>query len=699
MNGIITDEFFILDSENLEKVESKLYGYVITDFGVVFDYKNVSSAELSGNGAYVLVDVDSDNICISQDFIGSYGLYLFEEEGYFALSNSFVKLEEFLKEKFELSFNYSFAEALLSTEKSSFVFKETLINEISLIPRNNKIEICISNRKLEFVEDFPKQSFDLYSREGMSYLDDWFNKWIIILRNIIKESNNFFMNLTDYSTSFVLIAMLLNSGINLKNIYINANLNKGNSSKESEVIYSIAQDFNFIMGSDDLKGLNIDNINIPLDFSFHTKLGFKKQYGFSNVIYNKYFFSVNNQDLTIINNNPISNIEDFIENTTINAKKYSARIGANIEKYIWDNVHAVQKQLKIYDIFSPYFCEKYFKETMFRNEFGKNNVEDYLTNKININPLSDSCLRDIKIKDIVPLIILRYSPDLLNYINSDLFDEETLRIAKKVNEDYPYERKDFETIEGKSVESLVNPKYNLTNDIHDFLIKIFYSNSFKHTFLKYFSEEVYKNVTNFYLERNNHFYAEVYSIISFVKILEDIEYSKYKNYKSEIDWIESFIVVDNKDNEIKIPFDEMLTKYYTARIDIKNKGSFANQIKIFDISDNIAEITSPAWFINEQGHGKCVISAKGEISFKIKCINDGDLHIELRTLDITDRNNRRFPVYIDYLSFKIDDTEYLKENTLAWHNDPIQYNKKVIDGEIIKINLKWQPFTKISKYE
>lgn len=44
--------------------------------------------ELTSDGAYVLVDVYEDKIVINQDFMGSYGLYLYQNDDYFAISNS-----------------------------------------------------------------------------------------------------------------------------------------------------------------------------------------------------------------------------------------------------------------------------------------------------------------------------------------------------------------------------------------------------------------------------------------------------------------------------------------------------------------------------------------------------------------------------------------------------------------------------------
>ena len=78
------DNFFIIDSDNLNSVNTKLYGYVINNDKIIFE--NSENNELSNNGAYIYVHTEDDKIRITQDYIGSYGLYYYQKEDYFAIS-------------------------------------------------------------------------------------------------------------------------------------------------------------------------------------------------------------------------------------------------------------------------------------------------------------------------------------------------------------------------------------------------------------------------------------------------------------------------------------------------------------------------------------------------------------------------------------------------------------------------------------
>ena len=81
-------------------------------------------------GECYYVKVDDTEIKLLQDFNGSYGLYLYKSNDYFAISNSFLKLVEYLKDKHPISFNKDYADAFLFTGLCSFAYGETLVNEI-----------------------------------------------------------------------------------------------------------------------------------------------------------------------------------------------------------------------------------------------------------------------------------------------------------------------------------------------------------------------------------------------------------------------------------------------------------------------------------------------------------------------------------------------------------------------------------------
>lgn len=141
-----------------------------------------------------------------------------------------------------------------------------------------------------------------------------------------------------------------------------------------------------------------------------------------------------------------------------------------------------------------------------------------------------------------------------------------------------------------------------------------------------------------------------------------------------------------------------LLKFCTARIDIKNNGQNKNNIEILYNSDIHSSITTPEWFSDVEGIGTILHSSDCHLDLKIKCINKGTLHIWLRGIDFRDIKNNRFPIYIDFLKFKINDVDILKKNILVWHDNPYLYKKNVANEEIIRIHMEWKPFDNSSEY-
>lgn len=139
--------------------------------------------------------------------------------------------------------------------------------------------------------------------------------------------------------------------------------------------------------------------------------------------------------------------------------------------------------------------------------------------------------------------------------------------------------------------------------------------------------------------------------------------------------------------------------YNTSRIDIKNFGKNDNSIEIIENSDSTAYIDFPKWFKNNQGSGVVIKSNKSSIDLKIKCINNGRLNIQLKGVDVRDKKDNRFPIYIDYISLIINNKEYIEENKLTWHDEPLIIERKVKNNELIRLHVEWKPFTSSSLYE
>lgn len=718
-NKLIEDEFFVIDSNNLNNINQKLYGYIIQDETIIFD-NEVYGNNLNENGSYIYIDVNDTEIKISQDFNGCYGLYLYKSEDYFAISNSFLKLVEYLKNIKPISLNKDYANSFLFADLYSFSYEETLINEIKTLSRNQKVIIDKKNKTIDFKKiDYKEHTIDLDSKEGFETLDKWFYKWTNIIRNIKSKTNNLSIHLAGGLDTRIILALVLSSNIGLDKINVFSYTDDKHTHKEDYIIASeIAEKFNFELNKSVFSG-DIDkftDVNTSLDISFYPKLGFHKQ------MYFKYFkFSEPVYSITGSGGDFIKEMENMYykpRNEFLklikNRFNQSSDITSSVEKIAKSSLDKLSDNYPNVD--SDDLPSILYRETMARNHYGKINVESYLRNMVSLTPLIDSDLYKLKLttpkcKDknlLMTIIFSRYCPELLDlpFEGNKKIDEKTIEYAKELNEKYEFIKCENEFISGPQIKNPIEYDESLkSNKADELLKKTFNSNSFEMEFKKYYPSTLYYKILEL-TERISYYpLTHIYSAIGIFKIINlvkfnELEFNKIKNYNN-LEWIENNFLkdeIDEKNNFLNISAQKLLKNYNTCRIDIKNYGNSKNSIDIISNSEN-TKINFPNWLKDKSGTGITIQSDFNYIDLKIKCINDGILNINLRSIDIRDKKDKRFPIYIDYTTLIINSKEYITENKLTWHDEPYIIKKDVKNNELITIHVEWQPFSSSSLYE
>ncbi len=127
-------------------------------------------------------------------------------------------------------------------------------------------------------------------------------------------------------------------------------------------------------------------------------------------------------------------------------------------------------------------------------------------------------------------------------------------------------------------------------------------------------------------------------------------------------------------------------------INIKNIGTEENAVAI-DAQNS--KIITPSWFKDAQGEGRVLMSAVGKGDIKISTVGDGKLTLDFMGLDMR-FEGKRFPVWIDYKSIKIDGKEILSSPIAVWHDNPWRYEMPVKDGQEVRVEYEQQthPYTR-----
>ena len=128
--------------------------------------------------------------------------------------------------------------------------------------------------------NYQENTIPLESKKGLKTIDRWVDKWGYILRSLTKKTNNISSDLSGGFDTRMILAILLNSGININDILINTAKDKNHCHEEDMKITSnIATKFGFKLNNKKLDNNGIAwNTKDILSCTFYSKLGFHKEF-------------------------------------------------------------------------------------------------------------------------------------------------------------------------------------------------------------------------------------------------------------------------------------------------------------------------------------------------------------------------------------------------------------------------------------
>ncbi|WP_296882404.1 hypothetical protein [uncultured Methanobrevibacter sp.] len=126
-----------------------------------------------------------------------------------------------------------------------------------------------------------------------------------------------------------------------------------------------------------------------------------------------------------------------------------------------------------------------------------------------------------------------------------------------------------------------------------------------------------------------------------------------------------------------------------CRFDLKNRGNTFNRVNIFENPNNL-HIRFPSWFKDDYGQGCHIEGSDKKLNLKVQCVNKGTLKIYLRGVDYRDVDNIRYPVYVNFTTFKINDNLIFQENKLIYHDQPYEFEIVSDDKDMFEIYLEFK---------
>ncbi|WP_296848058.1 hypothetical protein [uncultured Methanobrevibacter sp.] len=548
------ENFFIIDSMKLDEVSSKFYGYLINEDIIIYKDEFIDEKDLSGLGSYIYVKDNQENISIFQDLNGSWGLYIYKERDYFAISNSFFRLVEYINNNHFLSLNKDYANSLLSLDECYFSYGQTLANEINVIPRNCVVNINKSNKYISFDKiDYKMHHIPLNSKEALSILDNWFYRWINIIRSLKNKTNSIEFNFDGSLNSRIILLLMLCSNIDLNKIHISlcGQMFEKTSFEDSKIVNEIANSFDFNIKNLNTKKTSFDDINMVFNLPFYIEGGFinKLNYKFYKndvIIYN---FSGIASEMMCTDKFYYNKSFDQIFNDYINLNNPIYFNKSSVEYCLRESLTNIAHKFDIDDINSSELFDLIVYESKCRNYYGKFTVIEYLTNRLFLTPFMDSELHQLKLTTddcpdkylVFALIFERYMPELLNFkFKSNFnFDENTLNKAKEINNLSHFSLRELDFISGPILsdnESDFVSKLDYS-DVKNYYGDIFRLISFEKEFKKFLPDSFYQNLSIPIMASDSHHFDMLNPIFYMLYFLFCIKSESNLSFDS---WIESF---------------------------------------------------------------------------------------------------------------------------------------------------------------
>lgn len=470
---ILKENAFLIDSNSLENTESRLIGFMIGDDGTF--YQHTLPPQHSDTGVFVLIERKDDTISIRQDGGATFGLFFYQDNERFLLSNSFYTLAEKIPEK--LSFNKEHIQSFLYSKEYTADISGTLAKEITRISPDVFITIKISTKEIHFHTITRKLfSRSLCTKEDFDLLDTWYFKWVNFYRSLVEGHQPLYTDLTGGLDTRIIISMLINAGIDLTSSIPIANHTSVNLPKDADdmrIAKLISETLHFPLNSNVIQVEKTGKVSpedifrrirqFPLGQSIYCKM--------YNTSYEKPVFAAKGLG-SFIKGSVASNgkawkgmqevyaeydrvADSFLDKEYSlseeerKAKKEAAhsRIRKEAEKILsgqsYDDEHS-----------ATYF----YKSVWLDGRDQKKMLCSYLINFYIVTPFTDPLIHSFDYNPygddplyLPTLILSRYAPQLLEFeIENRAFSPQSLERARKLNQQFPLSMPVYEKIYGSN---------------------------------------------------------------------------------------------------------------------------------------------------------------------------------------------------------------------------------------------------------
>lgn len=433
------DLFFIYDNDNCMAAGDRLYGYLLKDGQLGAGIQDFDENEYYNYlGAFTAFKRSGDSVSVCQDANGSFGLFYYYKDGYYAISNSFALLHQFLKSRGrKLSLDTECAAYLLMESGYPHVVSGTPCKEINLLRPHEKL--IIGRDKFEIKKGWELPPAPLDEPEGLEIIDRWISKYL----NCILSYADYPMrcDVSGGKDSRICLGLTLLARNKLKNLTFFSRKNYA-IKDDYQIAQELAKKFNFTLNSANNPQYKLPGNEGAWISSLLLNLGGHAYPYFTYAVYNEPFIHIMGQGGENIRKYGFKEPEDYSRN--LMSKDQSDRfLGFQAVRFFWRQLITISQDPANQGAPHAALVHKIMVEAGNRSHFGRFNILRWLSNELTIPPLLDKALHSIQSQykgeydpDLLAAVIsLRLHPNLLDisFNNKARYSEATISAAKKIN--------------------------------------------------------------------------------------------------------------------------------------------------------------------------------------------------------------------------------------------------------------------------
>lgn len=694
----IADNFFFIDSTNCRDVQSRMYGYAYMEDEFNINYRGRNTKiPFDTYGCYINIIRDNSTVYIQQDYFGLFGLFIYERDGYFAISNSLFLMLIRLNGKEELDIDYSYLDLLVCSWLVPPAIEATYIKQISHVPSNVVLSIDTQTRTISrTINPYNIGIYPADSEKAFEILDHWQEKYKSLY--VALEENDYPVKI-DISGGFdsrTALATIKGESFNYEYpVFYSADDALYTHKEDFELASELASRLGFKLN----QFRNFSSYPIAAEqsliFSMLPKFLYHSEPYYPLKYYNRPYFNFGGQggeNLRVFYKDEREDIiRDIVRMPQFNYYDFNVSARDLLERELDQAEELLQCDYSV--------GKKLYFLSRTRNHFGKTFVESFLANKMEIAPLMDPNLYKIDqhLPGCTPLllnaiIIGRYLPELVDipFQGGRSIPDADWQKAHELNSRFP--RKN-----GKAHDVFIiclnrcNPErgdgktsaYDLARQgCHEEGLYKFIAGTYGDDVLTFCRRHRKNNA--FMPDR---FFTMFYQIRQLFQLLDRVP-PEPASKNSELPHAEL------SNNIFKI-----LMLLLSSRVDLKFIGNGKDQRAVLtDSIPDYLEYYYPDWLADIHGRGLVIQTRawRDEIRFRFCCPHSGTMDIYFRAPYMDDVNGKRVELCVNYKKIIIKKLNHgniwtLHRHACATHDEPVRAKLAVDAGDCFEIRFAYAP--------